>query len=515
MRDDLLNWATNGFEGKPRIFFMDENGKKYHEPKTEEDVKWKNPGHNKDKPTDETILPADMEFFTTLYEKEVTPLIGQIFDKPKLVQQEPGQKLAAINDQIQARVAEEQGKMKVGKDPLVINVDLQVPIRQLLQLMIRGTSELVKSGKNNVNEIEDPNTISAYELLKKQLERAKQPSLWYQSLGTLVESKTKRWREHLEAQSDTTADENLWDEELEGFVLGRAPDPEYVKQYYDGRNAPENIASDKKDVPQEMQEPGQDSGSVKSNDVDMSDESHQEDSSNPADHTGTSGPTTDPNTSHEQQHETFGTSVFTDAVKIECEPAYVLDGAQRRKIEGYLAVGRGHSLLIRMNKADAVPAKCDLTAAGPFGRSALNKYQSLENARHIKRQTPTELELLKTKSITDLHCTFIATQRGTRSRTIIGGRFGDDHPSVERHYYQSQLDGVMGKACVNGWIHKIWPELFEDEENDLDSSESSMDEPLTRPTQKGTPGNKKSASTAQKPANRRQVSESPESQMSR
>ena len=115
MRDDLLNWATNGFEVKPKISFMDENGKRYHEPKTEEDVKWKNPGHNKYKPTDEIILPADMEFFTTLYEKEVTPLIGQIFDKPKLVQQEPGQKLAAINAQIQARVAEEQEKMKVGQ----------------------------------------------------------------------------------------------------------------------------------------------------------------------------------------------------------------------------------------------------------------------------------------------------------------------------------------------------------------------------------------------------------------
>lgn len=520
MRDELLTWATNGFEGKPKISFMDENGNKYDDPKTEEDVKWMNPGHNKNKPTDEIILPADMEVFTSLYE-EATPLIEQIFNKPKLAQQKPGQKLAAINERILARFAKEQEKMRVGEDPLVINVDLQVPIRQLLHLMIRGTSELVKSGKNSVNEIEDPHTLSAYELLQTQLERAKQPSFWYQSLGNLVQSKTKRWKEHVEAQSDPSADENLWDAELEGFVLGQAPDPDYVKRYYDGRNAPGKAASAGTDVPGNTQESGQSPYSEESNDVNMSDMSHQEQPSTSADHTDASEWTANADMSSEQQQENVGSSVFADAVKIECEPAYVLDGNKRRKIEGYLAVGRGHSLLIRMNEPEAVPAKCDLTAAGPFGRSALNKYQSLGNSRHVKRQTQTELELLDTKSITDLHCTFIATQRGTRSRTIIGGRFEDDDPSIERHYFQSQLDRVMGKACVNGWIQKIWPELFEETEDNLDSCESSVDEAPTRPTQKEAmtqkeaPKIKKSAPTAQKRANSDRVDDNTGSQLGR
>jgi hypothetical protein len=393
MRDDLLNWATNGFEGKPKIFFMDENGKKYHDPKTAEDVKWKNPGHNKNKPTDEIILPADMEFFTSLYEKEATPLIEQIFNKPKLAQQEPGQKLAAINEQILARVAKEQEKMKVGEDPLVINVDLQVPMRQLLHLMIRGTSELVKSGKNSVNEIEDPDTLSAYEMLQTQLERAKQPSFWYQSLGDLVQKKTQRWKEHVEAQSDPSADENLWDADLEGFVLGRAPDPEYVKRYYDGRNAPGKAASDSTDVPGNTKESGQIPGSEESNDVNMSGTSHQEQSSTSADHAGASESTADADMSTEQQHEDIGTNEFADAVKIECDSAYVLDGKQKRKIEGYVKAGRGHSLLIRMNDYKAVPALCELTAAGPFG-GALNNYRTIGDARQI--QWDTDLELLKT-----------------------------------------------------------------------------------------------------------------------
>lgn len=511
MHDDLLNWATNEFKDEPKIFFMDQNNNKYHEPKTEKDPNWRNPGHNKNKLTDEIVLPADMELFTSLYE-EATPLIEQIFNKPKLAQQEPGQKLAAINEQILARVAQEQEKMRVGEDPLVINVNLQVPMRQLLHLMIRGTSELVKSGKNSVNEIEDPDTLSAYELLQTQLERAKQPSLWYQSLGDLVQNKTQKWKEHMRAQSDPSADEHLWNAELEGFVLGSAPDPDYVKRYYDGRNAPGKAASDGTEVPGNTQE---------SNDVNMSDTSHQEQSSTSADHTGASESTADADMSSEQQHENVGSTVFADAVKIECEPAYVLDGKQRRKIEGYLAVGRGHSLLIRMNEPEAVPAKCDLTAAGPFGRSALNKYQSLGNARHIKRQTHTELELLDTKSITDLHCTFIATQRCTRSRTIIGGRFEDDDPSVERHYFQSQLDRVMGKACVNGWIQKIWPELFEETEDDLDPCKPSDEEAPTRPTQKEAmtqkeaPRNKRSAPTAQKRANSGRVDDNAGSQLGR
>lgn len=526
MRDDLLKWATNGFESEPKIFFMDQNGKKYHEPRTEKDPTWNNSGHSKDTKQEvhERILPADMEFFTTLYEKEVTPLIEQIFDKPKLAQREPGDKLTAINEQIRARVAKEQEKMRVGEVPLVINVDLQVPIRQLLHLMIRGTSELVRSGKDSVAEIEDPDTISAYKMLETQLERAEQPSLWFSVLGDLVQSKTKRWREHLAAQSDMTTDENLWDDDFESFVLGRAPDPEYVKRYYDGRNAPGKAVSGGTDAPQSTQESGQDFGSVNQNEVNMSDASHQENYNNPADHTGTS---TDAVTSNEQQHERTGTSVFADAIKIECEPAYVLDGNRRRKIEGYLAVGRGHSLLIRMNEPEAVPAKCELTAAGPFGRSALNIYRTLSNARHIQPQA--DLEYLKTKSITDLHCTFIATQRGTCSRTIIGGRFEGDGSHIERQYFQSQLDRAMGKASVNGWIKQIWPEMFEVNEDDAESAVSSGDEPLasstlgTTPTQHGAPGKrrpanskqKKGVTMASKQSKRRNGNETYESQLGR
>jgi hypothetical protein len=467
-----------------------------------------------------------MEFFTSLYEKEATPLIEQIFNKPKLAQQEPGQKLAAINEQILARVAKEQEKMKVGEDPLVINVDLQVPMRQLLHLMIRGTSELVKSGKNSVNEIEDPDTLSAYEMLQTQLERAKQPSFWYQSLGDLVQKKTQRWKEHVEAQSDPSADENLWDAELEGFVLGRAPDPEYVKRYYDGRNAPGKAASDSTDVPGNTKESGQIPGSEESNDVNMSGTSHQEQSSTSADHAGASESTADADMSTEQQHEDIGTNEFADAVKIECDSAYVLDGKQKRKIEGYVKAGRGHSLLIRMNDYKAVPALCELTAAGPFG-GALNNYRTIGDARQI--QWDTDLELLKTKSITDLHCTFMARQRDTWSRWIIGGRFAGDDPSMERHYRKSDLDRRMGKDSVNGWIQQIWPEEIELDEDYAEVAESSRDEPLASstpgeaPTQEGAPGKKKAAPTmkkkdgamASKQAQRHHLNENHASQLGR
>ena len=520
MRDDLLEWATKGFESEPKIFFMDQNGNRYHEAKTEKDVKWKNPGHNKDKnrPTDEVILPADMKFFIDLYENEVTPLIGQIFDKPKLAQQEPGQMLNAINDRIKARVAEEQEKMRVGEDPLVINVDLQVPIRQLLQLMIRGTSEVVRCGKDSVNEIEDPNTLAAYGMLKTQLERAKQPIIWHESLGTLVEAKAKRMKEHIAANSDPTADENLWNSDLEGFVLGRAPDPEHIKRYYDGRNAPGNMKSDQTNAPGNTQ--GQ---NAEADDVNMSDGSQNGGSSTTNEHTETSEPAPDPNASEERQNPKSGERLFSDAVKIDCKPAYVMDGGQERKIEGYVKAGWGHSLLIRMNKEDAVPALCELTAAGPFGRGALNQYQKLDNARHIKRQT--DLEVLKNRSINDFCCTFIATQRNTCSRTIIGGRFTDDDKTIERHYFQSQLDPAMGKASVDGWIKQIWPELFEDDGDDIGSTESSANEPPASstkdrtssqketPAQKGTSAQKKGVPTAPKQSKRQHVDENSKSQL--
>jgi len=87
--------------------------------------------------------------------------------------------------------------------------------------------------------------------------------------------------------------------------------------------------------------------------------------------------------------------------------------------------------------------------------------------------------------------------------------------SIERHYFQSQLDTAMGKACVNGWIQQIWPELFEENEDELDPRESSVDEAPTRPAQKEAPKNKKSAPAAQKRANSGRVDDNAGSQLGR
>jgi hypothetical protein len=472
MRGVLVEWAKKGFVGEPKIVFVDPNGIEYDQPKTEKDNSWAARGHNKDKiqPTNEVVLPTDMEFFHTLYKDEATPLIGAVFNKPRLVQGEHGQKIDAINAKIRARVVDEQSRMRKDnpEDPLVINVNLEVPIRQLLQMMIRGTTELVKCNKKTVAEIQDQTTLAGYKVLETSLNRAKQPIEWFQSLDTLVEAKANQWKEHVAAGRDVTADEHLWDQSLEDYINGRAPDPEYIQQYYDGRNAPGNLADGQTDVPSTAQGQGQNPESVAPNEVNMSDTSQEKESSNAS------------------------TSVFPDAVKIDCDPSYVLDGREKRKIEGYLKVGRGHSLLIRMNEPEAVPALCELTAAGPFGRSKLNQYQKLINARQIQRQT--DLEFLKNKSINDLHCTFIATQRATCKRTVIGGRFAGDDKSIERHYFQSQLDRAMGKASVDGWIKEIWPDLFEDNGGDDDESmESPPDELPVFPTQKGAQTQKRDA----------------------
>jgi hypothetical protein len=528
MRGVLVEWAKNGFVGEPKIVFVDPNGIEYDQPKTEKDNSWAARGHNKDKiqPTNEVVLPTDMEFFHTLYKDEATPLIGAVFNKPRLVQGEHGQKIEAINAKIRARVIDEQSRMREDnpEDPLVINVNLEVPIRQLLQMMIRGTTELVKCNKKTVAEIQDQTTLAGYKVLETSLNRAKQPIEWFQSLDTLVEAKANQWKEHVAAGRDVTADEHLWDQSLEDYINGRAPDPEYIQQYYDGRNAPGNLADGQTDVPSTAQGQGQNPESVAPNEVNMSDgqtdvpstaqgqgqtpesvapnevnmSNGQTDVPSTAQWQGQNPENVAPNgvnmsdTSQEKESSNASTSVFPDAVKIDCDPSYVLDGGVKRKIEGYLKVGRGHSLLIRMNKPEAVPALCELTAAGQFGRSQLNQYQTLSNARQIQRQT--DLEFLKNKSINDLHCTFIATQRATSKRTVIGGRFAGDPQSIERHYFQSQLDRAMGKASVDGWIKEIWPDLFEDNGGDDDESmESPPDELPVFPTQKGAQTQKRDA----------------------
>jgi hypothetical protein len=288
-----MKWAEDGYKDEPKIVFLDPNGEEYHEPRTEQDGFSKQRGHEKDKlqPTDEVTLPTDMAYFNDLYENEVTPLIGTIFDKPRLAQEGPGRALDAINNKIKSRVAEEQVRMSVGDEPSLINVDLQVPITSLLQLMIRGTHELLSCNKKSVGEIEDQNTLSAYKLLETQLTRAKQPMLWHESLGKLVEVKAERWREHLAAKSDATADENLWDPNFEAFVNTQAPDPEYIKKFYDGRNAPGGPANGQTDAPGNTQGEGQNPENNTSKDVDMSEANREEGSGDDLNGSaGTSGP---------------------------------------------------------------------------------------------------------------------------------------------------------------------------------------------------------------------------------
>lgn len=462
----LMKWARKGYEGKrPEMQFIDDEGKTTSkEPETAANDPWKNGAKRRiEAPPDQYRFKPRQNASTELIKDEWEkggPLLVEIMYEPEKIRGDTAEELNKINARI------EEIKSAGVTETMSDCPDLRIPTGQIIRLLVASVESSIQNGKD-ISGGEEATTIfteisERADRMCAYIEGAEQPKTWVQSIDLAYAHHMKIVADSGITNLDMLDDvPGLWKKDLRPWILDQFMasgqrtehvDPKWQEQ--DRMEVDENVPTG---VPLASSDANVEASST-------AEQSRARDAS--------TGQSANP-------------SVFADAVKIDCEPGHVLDGNQKRKIEGYVKSGFGHSLLIRMNEPDAVPAKCELTAAGPFGRSKLTEYQALSNARQIQRAT--DLALLKTKSMSDLHCTFIATQRDTYSRTIIGGRFGDDDASIERHYFQSQLARAMGAASVDEWIQQIWPELYEESEDDIEPAESSPGSPPAAPAQKKGP----------------------------
>lgn len=164
-------------------------------------------------PNDEVVLPADMSWYVGKW-KDATTLIGNLLHEPRLIRQEPGKQMEALNNDILGRVTHDQEQG--------VNVDLQVPAMELLRVLMLSTAALVDSGKHEADEIEDLETTAAFDQLKLRLERAKQPQPWEDELRKTIKLKVKAWAEHTAAGTQPGEDKSLWDEDLKDLVCEAA-----------------------------------------------------------------------------------------------------------------------------------------------------------------------------------------------------------------------------------------------------------------------------------------------------
>ncbi|KAI7554335.1 hypothetical protein KC331_g615 [Hortaea werneckii] len=501
----MKEWAESDYAGDFEPVFLDEkgnvikneHGQDAHSPPNIVDDNWSKANHRKEAPPKQskvTRLPQSKSMDNI--RAEIGELLRKVAQDPELIRGECGHRFGILNETITKLSAEYRTKFNSQvktEDEKISLIDQRVPDLRIMQMIVEFVEQMVATGEDGLGTIEK--VMTEYELLEKTLDRAGHPPEWFGLIETTVRQKVKLARNFNKEQPGRDYHEhaNLWKPDLGGWLIHMVDSSGH---YSPRRTMGDQTGPKRPALDQQSQTPERSEASNKDSMEGLTSHGALAGQQSRAEGAiGASGETT--------RIEKDGSDLFADAVKINCDPTCVLDGKKTRKIEGYVKAGRGHSLLIRMNDPKAVPAMCELTAAGPFG-SALNKYRTLSNARHIQPQT--DLEHLKTKSITDLHCTFIATQRGTCSRTIIGGRFEGDGSHIERQYFQSQLDRAMGKASVNGWIKQIWPEMLEVIEDDAESAVSSGDEPLasstlgTTPTQHGAPGKRRPTHYKQKGA---------------
>jgi hypothetical protein len=164
----------------------------------------------------ETVFPIDMAWYRSQWD-EAALTMEQVLDKPRNALREAGEKLATMNTNIRTRAAHDQEQMALSGNPVVINVELEVPVVDFMRVMILCTDSLVASGKSNATEIEESPAKTARDLLLSRLERAGQP--WHNSVDTLIECKADAWKRHITNGTEPGDDEYLWDDEFKRVVL--------------------------------------------------------------------------------------------------------------------------------------------------------------------------------------------------------------------------------------------------------------------------------------------------------
>ena len=395
-------------------------------------------------------------------------------ENPELIRGECGEKLGVLNETIKKMSSDYVKRFNEAKtgdqEEIQSLIDQRVPDIRILQMIVEFVERMVTTGQDTLEEAEG--VMVEYNLLKTSLERAGHPMEWFDLIETTVKQKLQLARNFLKEHPDMDYHEQpgLWQMDLDAWLINKVHTTGHhsSSQIVAGQTGSERSSPNQQPVA---------SGAPIASDVSSSGARDQDEMQGVASHGAAAEQPPFPEGANVAQgmSSQASTSKFADAVKISCASNYVVDGGHNRKIEGYRKKGLGHSLLIRMNKPEDKPALCELTAAGPFGRGKLKGYQALSDARQILRQT--DLKHLDDKSITDLHCTFIAVQRDTASCTIIGGRFVDDPKTLERHYFRSQLDAVMGKASVDEYIKKIWPDLYDYQGADVEPTEPETEGP--------------------------------------
>ena len=152
----------------------------------------------------------------------------------------------------------------------------------------------------------------------------------------------------------------------------------------------------------------------------------------------------------------LGPSRFPGSVRISTREGYVTDAGAERKIEGWISLGRGNQLLLRMNDESDCPAVCDIVAAGPFGRAVLEGCK--RNGRTPQIKGNGDIAFLRDRDPETFNYSMLATQRRDPKRSewqnhakqLIGGRFDDDDANGEvRYYYRSTLVRAWGEKTVD------------------------------------------------------------------
>ena len=182
------------------------------------------------------VFPTDMAWYRSQWD-EAAPTMGQVLDKPRNALREAGKKLATMNTNIKTRAAHDQEQMALSGNPVVINVELEVPVVDFIRVMILCTDSLVASGKSNATEIEESPAKTARDLLLSRLERAGQP--WRNSVDTLIETKADAWKRHITKGTEPGDDEFLWDDEFKRVVLEfheKAEQPLQADVFADAKN---------------------------------------------------------------------------------------------------------------------------------------------------------------------------------------------------------------------------------------------------------------------------------------